>query len=174
MTGGLLLVLRHPGAEGVVQLVQLDGLGQKVVEAAAEKLLPHALHSVGGQGDDGHHGEIGVFLAHLPDMLGGLHAVHVRHHVVHEDQVGPDLGHLPQGLRAGAGGVDLHLIGAKQTLADLQVQGLVVHHQDHRFGGGEGVVAAGVRPLLLAAIGAAGGGVDDFLGQPHQKLLPTP
>ena len=168
--GRLLLVLRHPGAEGVVQLVQLDGLGQKVVEAAAEKLLPHALHGVGGQGDDGHHGEIGVFLAHLPDMLGGLHAVHVRHHVVHEDQVGPDLGHLPQGLRAGAGGVDLHLIGAKQALADLQVQGLVVHHQDHRFGGGEGVVAAGVRPLLLAAIGAAGGGVDDFLGQAHPEV----
>ena len=64
------------------------------------------------------------------------------------DQVGPHLGHLAQGLLPRAGGVDLHLVGGQQALADLQVQGLVIHHQDHGLGGGEGVAVLVVLPLF--------------------------
>ena len=85
------------------------------------------------------------------------------------DQVGPDLGHLAQGLLAGAGGVDLHLVGPQQALADLQVQGLVVHHQHHRLRGGEGIVVAVVLPLLPVPVGAAGGGVHHLLGDAHPE-----
>ena len=74
------------------------------------------------------------------------------------------LGHLAQGLLPRAGGVDLHLVGGQQALADLQVQGLVIHHQDHGLGGGEGVAVLVVLPLFSLPVGAAGGGVDDLLG----------
>ena len=171
---GLLLVLGHPGPQSLVQGVQLDGFGDKVVEPILQEILLHPLHGVGGEGDDGHHGKIGVLFAHLPDPLGGLHPVHIGHHVVHEHQVRPHLGHLPQGLLAGPGGVDLHLVGPQQALADLQVQGLIVHHQHRRLGGGEAVVILVALRADIPPVGAAGGGVHHLLGQAHPEVAAHP
>ncbi|ABS26438.1 hypothetical protein Anae109_2236 [Anaeromyxobacter sp. Fw109-5] len=65
------------------QPVRVDRLRHVVGGARRERLLPVALHRLGGEGDDG---QVPVRL-HLPDLLDGGEPVHLRHHRVHEDEV---------------------------------------------------------------------------------------
>ena len=130
-----------------MQLPHFDGFCHEVVHSGLQKLLPRVAHGVGGQGDDGDLLEIAPI--QRTDVARGLDAVHLRHHVVHEDRVIAGLFDHFNGLEAAGAGVDLHPVGAHQALCHLQVRRVVVHDQD--AGKGEGDDLGAVEALFLDA-----------------------
>ncbi len=94
-------LLGHPPGQQLAQLPPVQRLGDEVLEAVFQELLPHPLHGVGGQGNHGRGGA--VFAAVLSDDLRRLDAVHHRHHMIHKDNVIPVLPHQFDGLRAALG-----------------------------------------------------------------------
>jgi hypothetical protein len=126
----------QPHAQQGQQLLRFDGLGDVVGGAGLEALLAVALHRLGGQGDDREVGEARV----LADLAGGLVAVHLGHHDVHQDDV--DVRVLAEGLDALAavlGVDDRHAVPLEHTRDGENVANVVVDDQhalaaEHRVG----------------------------------------
>src|SRR5262249_22193888 len=72
-----------PGRHDLQQLVEVDGFRDVVAGTGGEARLPVTGHRLGGQEDHRQLGEAAV----APDHPGGLVAVHVGHHRVHQHDV---------------------------------------------------------------------------------------
>jgi hypothetical protein len=67
-----------------VKFVRFYGLGKKIIEAAGKKLFFHPGNNVGCKGRDR---QFRKTPAKGADGASRLHAVHFRHHVIHEHKV---------------------------------------------------------------------------------------
>ncbi len=119
----------RPAFQDLAEVLQAEGLQQKIVHAAGAPGLAGCADDVGGQGNDGHRRDAagGLFRA---DPATGLEAVHDGHGAVHEDQV------------IGAGGDGRHgletvldAIGRRAEMGEgrerhLPVHRAVVDHED--------------------------------------------
>src|SRR6266511_3809610 len=118
-----------PGRHDLEQLIEVDRLGDVVARARREAGLPVARHRLRGQE---HHGQVGEPPV-APDGAGGLVAVLVGHHGVHQYHV--DLGVLaeqPDAVGAVVGVEDRHAVQLKRAGQGEHVTHVVVDDQHGR------------------------------------------
>ena len=144
-------VRRHPGGHQREQLVQVDRLGDVVAGAGGQAGLPVAGHRLGGQED---HRQVPA-LRLRPDPPGGLVAVQVGHHRVHQHDV--DLGVLgeqPDAVGAVVGVEHRHAVQLQRAGQREDVAHVVV---DDQHGGPVAAPAPGARRPARSSPGAGSG-----------------
>ena len=126
------LFRRQPFAQLGHNILQLDGLGHQIIHPAADKHLPGALHSICRQGKDGN---LAVYSGQIPDNPGGLHSIHLRHHMIHKNQIILFVRDLEDCLPSAQSRVYMHLQRTQKPFRHGQVDRVVIHHQDFRIRG---------------------------------------
>ena len=110
------------------QLLVVPGLGEIIVGAQLQR-VHRGLHAAVGRD----HEDRRLFIA-LPDLLQHLHAAHVRHHQVQQDQVVGVGGELVQAFGAVLGGIGDVAFGGQQQFQAFADIDLVVDDQDLALG----------------------------------------
>src|SRR5262249_7059257 len=116
----------QPGPQHGEHLLGVHRLREVVPGAGLDALLPVALHGLGRHGDDRQVPQP----RHLADFAHGLHAVHLRHHNVHEHDVDTLL-HLQQldGVAAVVRRDDGHVVLLEHRGQREDVAHVVVHDE---------------------------------------------
>ena len=122
------------GLDDADEFTQVDGFADVGGGARGQAPLAVAGHGQGGQGDDGHAGQIGLG----PQGANGRQAVHVRHANVHDDDAGPLGTGKFDGGAAVAGDDEAVAVAGEIGGEDIQAVFVVVGQQNERPQGRRG------------------------------------
>ena len=123
--------------EQILQDLDRHGLGRIVRKALRDQLVPGSRDRVGGERYDGH--LLDITAAERPDALHRFDAVHLRHHLVHEDDIVLFLRGHRNGLCSAVRGIGNDPVLLQVIVHELEIDLIVIDHEDLCVGCREGL-----------------------------------
>ncbi len=124
------LCLRQPFLNCRHHHANLNWLGYKIIHSLSAEHLLCSLHRVSRECDNGN---IIVLLMKTPNNAGGLHTIHLRHHMIHKYNIIAVAGDLLHSLLAAKRPVYLHLKRLQQSLRHCQINWIIIHNKNLCF-----------------------------------------